>query len=236
MRDMPTKTPFKLQHLSSQDRERWQQAVQQYRTTKEAIVAEAVDDWKLPEDALRARRVDRQRRLDDLHRLLDEAVLASRPRETDSRGTVSYRMPSEGELLVAYYPVRDAWIGFAADAARVEHFRVPEFPWDSPPSHLSNLLLSPAGKNIQKATRITFLPSARFNQIDFHALPWNGAPLVAFADVEYALDLDSKMMGRARESSRVAVVVADPTEDLLAAQAEGLAVAQMLSPGPDPWS
>ncbi len=227
---------LRLQHLSSQDRERWQQAVQRYRTTKEAIVAEAVDDWKLPENELRARRGNRQQRLDDLHRLLDESVLASRPRETDSRGTLSYRVPSEGELLLAYYPVRDAWIGFAADASGVDHFRVPEFPWDSPPSHLSNLLLSPAGKKIQKAKRITFLPSARFNQIDFHALPWNGAPLVAFADVQYALDLDSRIVERREDSARIAAVVADPTEDLLAAQAEGSAVAQMLSRGPDSWT
>ncbi|WP_437730066.1 CHAT domain-containing protein [Sorangium sp. So ce1335] len=100
----------------------------------------------------------------------------------------------------------------------------------TPAAELSAALLDPFRESIAAARRIRFVPSGALEQVDFHALPWVGAPLIAHAPVTYSMDLPGRSAGAAApRAGDGALVVVDPRGDLPAARREGERVAGALS-------
>jgi CHAT domain-containing protein len=84
---------------------------------------------------------------------------------------------------------------------------------------------------LARADRIRLLPQGALERIDLHALPVDGAPLLARAPVYYGLDLPApKAVTAAASLTRgSALIVADPTADLPGAAREEELVAKLLS-------
>ncbi|ACY18140.1 CHAT domain-containing protein [Haliangium ochraceum] len=207
-------------------RRRWEQAVGAYRREREALDAEAANDWQLSSDRLaqvRAERGERRRRID---RALDEAVTVLALRRDDA---TALRAPAPGELLIAVHPApRDSgrWYVFAASPNADSDAAVTVHTVGEPAA-----LLERFDDALAHAERVTLLPYGEVWDIDLHARPWRGQPLIASRPVAYALDLPPLEAGAPPSDS--ILLVGDPTGDLPAARAEAASLAERLAPTRD---
>ncbi len=216
----------RLSQLDAPTRARWEDALGAYRRERDALAEEASRDWGLSakrlDEVLAARR-ERERRL---RATLDEALsstpLAARPEAP--------RAPSSGELLLAYHPLRRGWVGFAVLDGAIASTRFAEVDRAATPAALAKTLLEPFAASIRAATRVRVLAYGALRAIDFHALPHDGAPLVAHAPVAYGLDVPGD--GGA-DNGQGGVVIADPTDDLPSTRAEAETVRDALANTPN---
>lgn len=190
----------RLGQLSPEERDRWDAAISAYRRGRKV---------PKPDDAR-------------LRSLLDDAfaVLEVAP----ARGGL--RAPTPGELWLAYHPLPRGWAAFGATAERVLVHRIGHIDPEASPEALAERLLSPFADQLAAATRARVLPYGALRDVDFHALPWRGAPLVAALPVAYPLDLPPGLEAQPR--GRRAVVVADPLGDLPGAWREARTVRDAL--------
>ncbi len=208
--------------LDDARRARLESALGAYRAARDAIAREAADDWSLPlKDLVRvvAARKSRERALQSM---LEETMSALPTIAVASR---ALPLPNTGERLVAYFPLLRGWVAFVADGVTVTAARLGEIDRHASPDELGHALLDPLRERLAGATRIRLLVHGALADIDLHALPLDGAPLVARAPVEYALDFGALA---AMPPNSGSLVVADPTSDLPAARREGRAVAASL--------
>ena len=98
-------------------------------------------------------------------------------------------------------------------------FSVPKLPSRDDAPALADSLLVPLRARLGRAKRLRVLPLGPLRAVDFHALPYDGKPLVATIPVEYPLDLPA-MPEKAAEGQGRALIIADPTLDLAGARAE----------------
>jgi tetratricopeptide (TPR) repeat protein len=207
--------------LSPDLRAKWERAVADYRRTHEAIVTEANDDWTLSVRSLapttaqrRARDVEARAGLDATAReLFDTGAQPTGPLATGS-----------GVVGVAWQPLERGWVAFVVRNDEVRAVRIPE----SAPS--GDALLAAVARDVVSADRVRILPLGAARDVDFQALAIDGAPLVTRAVVEYVVDLPTPA---ADTRAGKALVVADPTESLPAARAEGRDVAAVFTPAVD---
>ena len=223
----------RLARLSRDERARWEVAIARYREAREALAREDAEDWKLPGDALARRRAARPEREDGLRRALDQAFLVldgAQPRLGEPRPI------EDGELLLAWYPLGDGWVGFAADGASVEQVRLGPIDPALPPRTLSDRLLGPFDARIAAASRIRVITYGYLDGIDVHALPWRDDVLLAQAPIVYGVDLAGGDLKRRSSSSvqgaRRALVVSDSRGDLGGARREGASVIDALARSP----
>ena len=190
----------RLGQLSPEERDRWDAAISAYRRGRKV---------PKPDDAR-------------LRSLLDDAfaVLEVAP----ARGGL--RAPTPGELWLAYHPLPRGWAAFGATAERVLVHRIGHIDPEASPEALAERLLSPFADQLAAATRARVLPYGALRDVDFHALPWRGAPLVAALPVAYPLDLPPGL--EAQPGGRRAVGVADPLGDLPGAWREARTVRDAL--------
>ncbi|XXX80717.1 CHAT domain-containing protein [Sorangium sp. So ce134] len=237
----------RLESLSAAERARWEGALAAYRRAREAFDADGREDWQLASDELERATAARQQRGQAIRAMLDEAlaVLGRAGPETADDGAPPAL--EEGELMLVYHRVRDGWAGFAVTRGGVVARRLAataggapvgersaaapggERSAATPAGELSAALLLPFRESIDAARRLRFLPSGALDQVDFHALPWGGAPLVAHAPVTYGMDLPGRSGRGAPSAEGGALVVADPRGDLPAARREGESVAAALA-------
>jgi tetratricopeptide (TPR) repeat protein len=112
----------------------------------------------------------------------------------------------------------DHWIALAAHEGRVVAYRIARGPRvDVLRSALEQARLQWEGAD----ALVLGLPGA-FTALDAHALDVNGAPLVSYLPVRYALDVASRGPAPDRESSTSVVI--DPRGDLPGARREGEAI------------
>ena len=109
------------------------------------------------------------------------------------------------------------------DAARIEQ--------GAPAPRLGDLLFTPLDAPLSHAERVRLHVYGALRSLDVHALPWRGAPLLAHASVEYALDLDTAGRPPGDGDALRALLVADPAGDLPAARAEADVVESALARG-----
>jgi len=100
---------------------------------------------------------------------------------------------------------------------------------------LAAALLAPFRDEIGRARRLAVVASGAARAIDVHALPWDGAPLVARLPVVYPIDHAAAAdPGDGDAGAMRALVVGDPTSDLERARAEIDGVSRALA-GSGSW-
>ncbi|HTN91752.1 MAG TPA: CHAT domain-containing protein [Sorangium sp.] len=246
-----------IEALGGEERARWESALAAYRDARAAFDEEGRDDWRLSSDELEAARAARASRGRSIRALLDEALFLARRGEPALAELAEAPALAEGELMLVLHPIRDGWAGFAVSRGGVVARRLPALDLSSPAAALSAGLLAPFAAPLRAAVRLRVAAHGELDRIDFHALPWDGAPLVARMPVTYGLDLPERgarpaggagairsagaagvppaagaagatRPADAASAPRAALVVADPRRDLPAARREADAVARAL--------
>ncbi|WP_437758957.1 CHAT domain-containing protein [Sorangium sp. So ce1389] len=246
-----------IESLGGEERARWESALAAYRDARAAFDEEGRDDWRLSSDELEAARVTRASRGRSIRALLDEALFLARRGEPALAELADAPALADGEVMLVLHPIRDGWAGFTVSRGGLVARRLPALDLSSPAAELAAALLAPFAAPLRAATRLRVAAHGELDRIDFHALPWDGAPLVARMPVTYGLDLPERgarpadaasatgpadaasatgpadAAGAARPADaasapRAALVVADPRRDLPAARREADAVARAL--------
>lgn len=201
----------RLDALDPASRRRFDDNIGEYRALRASLEAAAGEGWDLPKDELAALKTKLDGQEAAATRALDAALalLGAPPASAPPP-------PRPGDVVLAWFPVRDDWIGFAATADGVRVARLGRLPADPGPA-----LLDPFADPIRSASRIVLLPWGDLRAVDLQALPFDGAPLLARAPVVWSLDLG----GTTPIVDGDRLVVADPTGDLPGARSEGEAVA-----------
>jgi tetratricopeptide (TPR) repeat protein len=219
----------RLANLTPDQRARWDGLLAKYQEKRAVLEERAKDDWKLPLDQLSREQAARKAETEAVKELLDQAflVLGDPPREAPPRP------PSPGELILAYHPLPDGWVGFAADGktVAVHRFELPPGVL-SRPEELAERLLVPFRTSIEKAKKIRILASGPLQSVDFHELPFAMDVLLAKCPVAYGLDLPAPP-GQPHE--RHALLVADPQGDLPGTLVEARMVQDALQHQVRPW-
>lgn len=202
---------------------------EKYHALRNATNQEAAQDWQLPGDQQRRARAARASQLAQAQQGLDRAVAGLG--DPGERRESSFSPPGPGEVILAYHPLPQGWVGFAAHGRDVEvaTFDLPAEALTDPSASgsrriLARSLLEPFRTAIEHAGRVRILASGRLRSIDFHSLPFGGEPLLGQHLVVYSLDLPSRSLP-APPAGGTALLVADPEGDLPAARQEATAVA-----------
>ncbi len=197
-------------------------ALEAFRAARDELDREAAADWKLSAATLARVTSERKVRLERLDAQLDEAlsIVGSKAR-TNTFEHEPHLAP--GELGLLYTELPRGLAAFAFDATGVAATRIEHAEPEA--------LLAPHRAKIADARAIRVLASGPVAGVDFHALAFDGAPLVAHASVVYPVDL-GEPRAVAEHTGGPTLVVADPTDDLPGARAEGRAVATRAAGGP----
>nr|WP_240806708.1 CHAT domain-containing protein [Polyangium spumosum] len=116
------------------------------------------------------------------------------------------------------------------DGGRVEARRLRAVPRGASPSERADAWLAPFRSALAGARRVRLVLPAELAEVDVHALPLDGAPLIERAAVVYSLDLAPRPAPS--DVGATAVVIVDPTEDLPGARGSaGAVVAALQSRG-----
>jgi tetratricopeptide (TPR) repeat protein len=230
---------LRLEHLSIEERTRWEDAVRAFRAARSAIDADAADDWKLAADALERTANARKERERELRGTLERAmaVLPMRtPRPVEpppkatgatSKAELARALAKAGTLNLDIYPGRRRWLAFAVDEHDAIAYSVPE-PTASA-DDLGRALFEPARARLDRAKRVVVQAYGAWRSVDVHALPISGQPLLARVPVVYGLALETPEQ-REPLTGGPAAIVGDPTGDLPSALAEANDVAAALGP------
>jgi hypothetical protein len=179
--------PSRLDAASDDIRRTWYAAVSEYQQRRTARERDSAADWELSADKLERTLADRARLGTSARELLDEALalLGSR-----IEGAAPPLVPAIGELVLLYHPLPSGWVGFAVNREGVTARRLrPEPSGARTPEQLGDWLLGPFSALIEGSNRMRVLAFGALNQIDFHALPWKGRPLISSIAVRYGVDV-----------------------------------------------
>ncbi|WP_437707442.1 CHAT domain-containing protein [Sorangium sp. So ce448] len=224
----------RIEALGGEERARWESALAAYHDARAAFDEEGRDDWRLSSDELEAVRVARAARGRSIRALVDEALLLVRHGEPAAAEVEAAPALEEGELMLVVHPIHEGWAGFAVTRDGVVAQRLPALDVSAPAAALAPRLLARFDAQLRAATRLRVAAHGELARVDFHALPWDGAPLVAHMPVTYGLDLPRRGARPAEgagagQAPERALVVADPRRDLPAARREADAVAAALT-------
>ncbi len=225
-------TEGRIERLGRPERARWQKAVGDFRTARRKCDEDAASDWSAAADRLPLERAARAAHCTGAEQDL-EAAVAALGLGARSTGAEIFRPPGAGELLLAFHPLENGWVAFAADSSGVSahRFELPTSALDRP-FDLSARLLTPFAEAIRRARRIRLLSYGTLREVDLHALPFEGAPLLAGRPVVYGLDLLDRPIAPVPDDSQPsALVVGDPRGDLPLAREEAERVERALREG-----
>lgn len=215
--------PSRLDAASKDIRRTWYAAVSEYQQRRTARERDAAADWQLSADELERRLADRAQLGTSARALLDEALalLGSRV-----KGTAAPLVPALGELVLLYHPVPSGWVGFAVNREGVTARRLrPEPSGSRTPDELADWLLAPFSALIERSNRMRVLAFGTLNQVDFHALPWRGRPLISSIAVRYGVDVTH--VTRSAEAGMNALIVT-PHDELKNTTAEAAVAEERL--------
>ncbi|MEM1179485.1 MAG: CHAT domain-containing protein [Acidobacteriota bacterium] len=210
-------TRARLAELSPEERRRWTAAVLEFQVELRALDEALAESWRLPADLLAEAALHRRRSREQLVHLLDDAFSVldrGRPAATE----LATLRPDE--LVLLYHPLGDGWVGFAADPTGVRSRRLGAIDPKVQPAELANRLLEPFRGELEESVRLRILASGALEDVDFHALPWDGEVLLAGRAVVYGLDMPSlgdSAGARLDPAPPTALLVADPTATLAGA-------------------
>jgi hypothetical protein len=204
---VPLFRTMRLGRLAEEQRARWEQAVADYHSARDALDLLVATRWKsskkhAPDWTERHRAARRATEHALEHALL---VLGTEPTAIEPR--------PPGELTLAYYPLARGWAGFAElDGAVVAQSFTTSIAANLPPEKLSSALLAPFERELDRAERVRVLSYGPVREINFHVLPWRGARLAATLPVAYGVDRPSRTS--TSSMGKGALIVADPRGDL----------------------
>jgi hypothetical protein len=224
----------RLAQLTPAEQERWDQAMSRYWKLRDAVDRQAAGEWKLSRDQVERAQQDRAAQLDEARKDLDAAMADLGM--SGHQGENNLTPPGSNEIILAYHPLPQGWVGFAAHPGGVEATRFtlpPEVLGD--PAALSRRLLVPFRSLLDAAERLRVLPYGPLRAVDFHALPLDGEPLIARHLVVYSLDLPSRS-SIALPDRPVALLVTDPEGNLPEARQEAEAVDAAIRGWRGSWS
>ena len=220
----------RLANLTDEEKQRWERSLSNYWALRAGIDHEAAQESLLPVDELKRALESKTAQLDKARKELDLAMAELSDPRTREEGPPS--PPGPGEVLLAYHPLPQGWVGFAVDSTGIQAvatFDLPEHALADPrdPKSLAVLasgLLGPFESVIRRATLVRVLPFGRLRAVDFHALPFAQGTLLTKVPVVYGLDL-SPPRSTAPAGRPVALLVANPEDNLPEAEKESWAVA-----------
>jgi tetratricopeptide (TPR) repeat protein len=197
----------------------WLSAMAGYRAVRARIDDDAASDWTRSKTELAEAESRRARMLAEAGARLDAALSLAPARSTPPR-----EAPRPGECALVYFELsRDDWIGFAVDAAGVRWRHLGSIPPDS--VGRGRALLEPFSDALRPAREVRVYTDGALDGVDFHALPFAGAPLITRASVRYPVGLAASATVA---PVRTALVVSDTRGDLRGARAEADAVVDAL--------
>jgi tetratricopeptide (TPR) repeat protein len=225
----------RLASLPPDRRARWERLLMDYQKRREALEERARNDWMLPADRLVPEREARKRQAEAAKGLLDQAFLVlADPEDRPSKAPAP--PPRPGELILAYHPLAGDWVGFAADGEGVTAHRFTLPPGTlSRPAEVARRLVLPFRARIERAGRLRILATGFLQNVDFHALAFNGDVLLTSVPVVYGLDLPLPAE-QVRSPGRRALLVADPRDDLPGSVEEIRAAQAFLTSGDRRWT
>jgi cellulose synthase operon protein C len=216
----------RLAGLPPELRRRWDDAVGRYQRIRGEIEHEAENDWTVPRANLAQLRAERQVRAGQGRAALDEAYRLL----VEGDGSRDFRLsdPIARQIYLGFFPGPTGWYAFAATDRGVSVRQIDDRALASSAGAAKVLALF--GPQLLTARRVRLFPYGASDRIDWHAVPWNGRPLIASMEVEYGLDIPVRPpQSPPPGTPPTALVVANPTGDLPAAVPEADTVARMLS-------
>jgi tetratricopeptide (TPR) repeat protein len=216
----------RLARLPREARHRWDEALSRYREIRAEIEHQAEGDWSVAHASLAKVRAERQIRAEQARVALDDAyrLLA------DDRGASGFELsePSPGDVYLVFFPGSAGWFAFAATTRGVVARRIEDRAFSSPRE--AEAVLALLAPQLGAARRVRLFPYGAANQTDWQAVNWNGRPLISWMQVEYGLDVGTKVsQAPAIEPTPTALVVSNPTGDLPATIPEGDGVVRALA-------
>ena len=224
----------RLAQLTPAEQERWDQAMSRYWELRATVDRQAAEEWQLPGDQVQRAREDRASQLAEVRKDLDAAMAGLGTPGTHGEDRLS--PPRPGEVILAYHPLPQGWVGFAAHPGGIETTTFALSPAVlGDPAALAQRLLVPFRPLLDRTERLRVLPYGLLRSVDFHALPLDGEPLLARHLVIYSLDLPSRPAA-ALPSRPVALLVSDPEGNLPEARQEARAVGAAVRTWRESWS
>ena len=207
----------RLRSLPVETRQKWESAMGHVRVERESLEHEAEQDWKLSAATLREARRKRAARQERIETEIQGAFAlldgdAKRPAVDDAP-------LAPGVTRLGFLELERGWVVFAQQEVSVQTALLPSRDAPSDPTTLAARLVALAAGRIDASEHLVIHATGVLKTVDFHALAWNGAPLVASKTVAYALDVGPRTT-TSTASPRRALLVADPTQDLLYARGE----------------
>ena len=130
------------------------------------------------------------------------------------------------EMLLGFDQTSQGWVGFSLGhgALKVIPLDLPNI--DLPDAALSQLLLQPFAEDLEAYKKIRIAARGPMEELDFHSLPYNGAPLNVTHRITYSVGSPRPTVPT--KTTDTALVVADPDGSLPGARDEGRAVTESL--------
>ena len=194
--------------LDAEARRAWEEAAANYVRLRELEESGEPADFSAPGTSRAdSRSSDRNDRLSSL---LDTALANLGP-SGQTPGVTGFALPKTlpGELTLAFFPRRSSWLIFALDGTELE-IAEKEVQPGTPLDAVAADLLAKVAPRIRACNRIRILS---WGGLDFHALPFEGSPLVAAKPIVYGVDVEtSELAEPQKDAFRRVVLVADPTK------------------------
>jgi len=206
--------------LTPDEREAWSTALREHSVLRASIERESVDDWLLPADQLERARLARADRMRDADARVD-TLLGAPPTPRNCDDLIA---PTAARPLLVAFPGDDATLLFVASGDSTRLVRAP----GRPDAAVLGEHLRPALAALTDAERLTVVAAGDAAAIRFHALGSADDPITPELPFAYGLDLAPRRTPI--ESPRAALIFADPSGDLSAAEHEADVVEHSLVP------
>jgi tetratricopeptide (TPR) repeat protein len=190
-------------------RRAWDKAASDYRQLRQLEENGGQADFPAPGESRADPR--RRERNDSLSKLLDEALFTfGLPGQALRNAETTLAKPLPGELTLAFFPRESSWLIFAMDEEKLEMAEeqvAKGTPLEEP---VASALLAKVAPQIHACRKIRILS---WGGLDFHAVSFEGQPLVAAKPLVYGLDVGAAAPAAAAAAGpRRVVLVADPTK------------------------
>lgn len=219
----------KIGALSQSVRQQYEKEIELYRRNRDSLedlqrqyLDAARDEQRVLKKKIRLQKKQVRHSLDNVYSLLDGRA----PRSERMRPVQS------GEVLILYSPIQQGWIGFAASEKEINWTKIDRDADETgqDPELLSSRFLGPFQAQIQEAETVTFLVSGELEKIDFHGLPLGDKPLGVQKKIAYGLDVPRAVPPEEGNGKKRALIIADPSGDLMSAEREVQMLQARLSP------
>lgn len=195
----------RLASLDPAQREDWDRAAEHYRRRQAELEQDADELADLP--AGENRRAQAAGYSAELAAILDRSLAKL------GLGDLSFaaRPARPGELVLAFFPREGSWLVFAQDDRGHIDLEERNVPPGGDLESVAADLLARVAPQIHASRKLRILP---WGDLDFHALPFEGRPLLATKPVVYGVDAGADLPDGRPPGALRAVLVGDPGSNL----------------------